>query len=350
MAPKTPRLTSRGFTVAEARSLTFEKVSLWAVMLVAGIAAVISFVALTYVGARMGLGFAAWLIPVAIDGFAIACSFGVIRSQGVGEGGRERLNEWVGLMLALALSVAGNVWHVLEARDPSIPAGLAAVFAAAIPVFLAYGIHIYGRSMQKGISAHVMADAPDELRLDVQSLAAAHETLAAHDAPTSTARRVTTRAPRLEPTRAPQPGTARATTPEPPRTSTGDARAPEQPARTVEGPERAPADASTARAVVEAARAQSGDDLVIDEVAYRARYEELYRAALAADPYTQPVSSRLYVEAGQTKRTDSAVRRWGTAMWAEHQKRMEREGLDFAVAPGDEEDQAAAEGRVPASV
>lgn len=168
MAPKPP--ATRGFTLAEKRSLQFERVSLYMVLLVAIIAAVISFRALTDTGMRMGLGWSAPLLPLAIDGFAIACSVGIVRSQGAGEPGRERVSEWMGLFIALGLSVAGNVQHALVSRSESVPVLLAGLFAASIPVIVAYGIHVYGRAMSRGISAHVLADDPDQLRFDVTHL------------------------------------------------------------------------------------------------------------------------------------------------------------------------------------
>ena len=166
--PKAPQ--SRGFTLAEKRSLQFERVSLYAVLLVAVIAAIISFQAQRWFGLGMGLAWAAPLVPIAIDGFAIACSVGIVRSQGAGERARDRLSEWLGLSIALALSIAVNVQHTLATRAEDAARALAALVAASIPIVLAYGIHVYGRAMSRGLSAHVMADDPDQLRFDVAHL------------------------------------------------------------------------------------------------------------------------------------------------------------------------------------
>ena len=162
--------TSRGFTLAEKRSMTFERVALYAVFFVAIVAAVISFVALQWLGAHLGLGWASVLVPLAIDGFAIACSVGIVRSQAAGEPTRERFSEWAGLFIALGLSVVGNVQHVLDTGSPAIPIWLKIAYASAIPIIVAYGIHVYGRAMSRGISAHVMADDPNLVRFDVQSV------------------------------------------------------------------------------------------------------------------------------------------------------------------------------------
>jgi len=122
------------------------------------IAAVISFVALTWFGHEMGMGAVAPLMPLAIDGFAVACSVGVVRSQSSGEPARKRISEWVGLFLALSLSIAGNVQHALVQGNPSAPRLMVIAYGAAIPIIVAYGIHVYGRAMANGISAHVLVD------------------------------------------------------------------------------------------------------------------------------------------------------------------------------------------------
>ena len=175
--------TDRGFTIAEARSLQFERVSLFMVLLVAVVAAVISFQALTWLGETMGLGWAAPLVPLAIDGFAVACSIGIIRSQASGHGTRDRVSEWLGLFIALGLSIAGNVTHALHTGSRELPVGLVSAFAAAVPIIVAYGIHVYGRAMARGISANVLAEDPGRIHFDLQHLG-------------DTTRATTTRTPR----------------------------------------------------------------------------------------------------------------------------------------------------------
>ena len=161
---------ARGFTVAEKRSILFERIALYAVFLVALITAVISFQALTWVGSEMGLGWAAPLVPLAIDGFAVACSVGIVRSQASGEKSRERLSEWIGLFLALTLSIAGNILHALNIGTGVIPERVTIAFAAAVPIVLAYCIHVYGRAMVRGISAHVLAEDPDRIHFGIPHL------------------------------------------------------------------------------------------------------------------------------------------------------------------------------------
>jgi fumarate reductase subunit D len=137
---------------------------------VAVIAAVISFQALRDAGLRMGLDWAAPLLPLAIDGFAVIASLGIIRSQGAGERFSARASEWLGLCFVLGLSVAGNVAHALDRMDPDFPRILAGLFGSAPPIIVAYGIHVYGRAMTSGVSRHVLVDDPDKIHFGLTHL------------------------------------------------------------------------------------------------------------------------------------------------------------------------------------
>lgn len=187
----------RGFTRAEKRSLKFETVALVVILLVAVIAAVISYVALVWIGHEIGLGNAAYLVPFAVDGFAIACSVGIIRSQAEGEKVQGRLSEWAGLTYALGMSLAGNVVHALNAKyGTPVPEWLVWAYAAAPPIIVAYGLHVYGRAQHKGISAHVLASDPDQIHFSLAHLGDdAAQPVARKTAPTT---RAATAQPRTE--------------------------------------------------------------------------------------------------------------------------------------------------------
>jgi hypothetical protein len=260
---------ARGFTLAEKRSLMFERVALWAVLLVAIIAGVISFQALTWLGTQMGLSWAAPLVPLAIDGFAIACSVGIVRSQATGEPERDRMPEWTGLFLALGLSIAGNVQHALVTKHVSVPAPLAIAFSAAVPVIVAYGIHVYGRAMARGISAHVLAGDTEHLHFDL-----------AHLGDTS-----------AQPARASQP----------------KARAPKQ------APARA-SDPAVARTKEVPAAAVARVAAVPDPLQAAAR--QLFEEAVKADPTTKPDAKAIHVAIGSEK-NPATTRRWIAQWWAE---------------------------------
>ena len=208
VAPKAP--AARGFTLAEQRSIAFEKLTLYLVLFVAVVAAVVSFVALAWVGQQFMDYRVAFLLPLAIDGFAIACSVGIVRSQASGERARQRASEWLGMFIALGLSVGGNVFHGLHTVTDAIPRELVIAYSAAVPIIVAYGIHVYGRAMSRGISAHVLADEPDKLHFDVVHLG--EETVAQKAAP---ARIAKTPAPARPATAAGAVAEARTTAPRP---------------------------------------------------------------------------------------------------------------------------------------
>jgi hypothetical protein len=164
------RAAARSFTVQEQRAFRLERWSLYVQLAVAVIAAVISFQALRDAGLRMGLDWAAPLLPLAIDGFAVIASLGIIRSQGAGERFGERASEWLGLCFVLGLSIAGNVAHALDRMDPDFPRILAGLFGSAPPIIVAYGIHVYGRAMTSGVSRHVLVDDPDKIHFGLTHL------------------------------------------------------------------------------------------------------------------------------------------------------------------------------------
>jgi len=261
---------ARGFTIAERRALTFERVSLYMVFLVALIAAALSFIALRAVGSDAGLGQASFLLPIAIDGFGIACSVGIVRSVASGEGIRDRLSEWVGLFVSLGLSVLGNVHHALKVGAIDLPDYVKIAYSAAIPIIVAYGIHVYGRAMAKGISAHVMADDPDRVHFDL-----AH--LGDHSAP---------------PARAPRP------TP----------RAQAQPAaRAVAAPAAAQPSAQPEQVAARITDAPSGL-----RAAARAHFEQCVRA----NPTTKPDAKAIHDAIGSDK-NPATTRRWVSEWWDE---------------------------------
>ena len=164
------RAAARSFTVQEQRAFRLERWSLYVQLAVAVIAAVISFQALRDAGLRMGLDWAAPLLPLAIDGFAVIASLGIIRSQGAGERFSARASEWLGLCFVLGLSIAGNVAHALDKMDPDFPRLLAGLFGSAPPIIVAYGIHVYGRAMTSGVSRHVLVDDPDKIHFGLTHL------------------------------------------------------------------------------------------------------------------------------------------------------------------------------------
>lgn len=268
MAPKAP--AARGFTVAEKRSLGVERRSFHLTWVVALLAAVMSFVALQWVALQMDM--ATWvapILPLTIDGLGIICSFGIIRSHGAGEPFRNRASEWLGLSISLALSMAGNASHALGVTPP----WLKVVYAVAVPGIVAYSIHVLGRYMESGVSAHVMADDPDKIAFGVAHLGDTHAQPArAKATPVARAPRATTTAQTA------RPGVA-------------------QPAQETT-PTRAPA-----------VRAVAGE---------KAEAKALFDEAVRANPSEKPDASAIHDAIGSTK-DRATTRRWIQGWWEEQQ-------------------------------
>ena len=300
VAPKAP--TARGFTLAERRSIAFEKLTLYLVLFVAIVAAVVSFVALTWVGQQFMQQQVAYLLPLAIDGFAIACSVGIVRSQASGEKAGERASEWLGMFIALGLSILGNVYHGLHTVTAAVPQFLVIAYSAAVPIIVAYGIHVYGRAMSRGISAHVLADDPDKLHFDVVHLG--EETMAQKAAPARIAKSAPRQvaaasAPRQQETARAAVAEARATTTAP----TAPSSAPRQDAPT--------APTQLGKSIKDA----------------KARYRQIVAAEVEAGRDVSAADVRRQVESeGFEVPTEGAGRKWVSQIVAE---------LDAIVPPTD---------------
>jgi len=169
--------TSRKKTRGDQRTLRIESSSLPLVVGVAVIAAIISFVALKWVGDYMGMVIdAPWgtrmsyapLLPIAIDGFGIICALGIVRSRSVGEPVAKRASEWAGLFISLGLSIAGNIVHTMHFVNGTVPPiWLIVAYSAAVPAIVAYGLHLLGRIAHDSLSSRIYVDDPDHVQLDV---------------------------------------------------------------------------------------------------------------------------------------------------------------------------------------
>ncbi len=318
MAPRLP--TPRGFTKAEARALSREKWTGKIVVAVALMAMAISFVALYYVGDKLGLpGWTPALLPLAVDGFAVACALGIARATDTREGLRGSWSEWVGMCGALGISVTGNVWHGLAVGDPTLPQGLVVAFAAVPPVITAWGVHVWSKQAMKGISAHVLVDAPDELQFGLAQLGE----------PTPAPK--ATRAPeprRASPTPAPAPATvaaaasprAQVSAPVPPpiqRAHEAHVRAQATAARAQQDDDARAQDVPAARiAETPASRkdARDAQPVVLPADNGKALIEAEVRASHAEDPNTKPDASALHKQFRLTC-NPATSRRWVQAEW-----------------------------------
>jgi len=99
-------------------------VTVAAVLLVAAVAAIVSYAHMREVATRAGEGWRALLLPLSVDGLVIAASMTLVtrRRAGVPGGGLA----WVALLGGVGASLAANV----AAADPSVTARLVAAWPA----------------------------------------------------------------------------------------------------------------------------------------------------------------------------------------------------------------------------
>ena len=99
-------------------------VTVGAVLLVATVAAVVSFEHMREVAARVGEGWRAWLLPLSVDGLVIAASMVLLTRRRAGlPGGRLA---WAALLGGVGASLAANI----AAAEPTVTARLVAAWPA----------------------------------------------------------------------------------------------------------------------------------------------------------------------------------------------------------------------------
>lgn len=220
---KAPRIRKKTF--GDQRLIRIEKTSLPLVVAVAFIAALISFVALKWVGEYMGFVVTingvevsyAPLLPLAIDGFGIICALGIVRHHGAPvdeltsnydkfKHSFRNASEWGGLAVSLVLSMAGNIVHTLNRVDGSVPPRwLIVAYSIAIPGIVAYSLHLLGRAAHDSILARINVDDPDHIQMDVEGAAVPAPRPAAPSTPRQTAPASTAQTAPSRPATAPRP-------------------------------------------------------------------------------------------------------------------------------------------------
>lgn len=98
------------------------RVTILAVVLVALVAAIGSYEHMRHLAASVGEGWRAWLVPISVDGLAVAASMTMLtrRRAGLPAGGLA----WSALLLALAASLAANV----ASAEPTLAGRLVAAW------------------------------------------------------------------------------------------------------------------------------------------------------------------------------------------------------------------------------
>jgi len=99
-------------------------VTVAAVLLVAAVAAVVSYAHMHEVAVRAGEGWRAWLLPLSVDGLVVAASMGLLTRRRAGRpGGRLA---WAALLGGVGASLAANI----AAAEPTVTARVVAAWPA----------------------------------------------------------------------------------------------------------------------------------------------------------------------------------------------------------------------------
>ena len=99
-------------------------VTVAAVLLVAAVAAVVSYAHMHEVAVRAGEGWRAWLLPLSVDGLVVAASMGLLTRRRAGlPGGRLA---WAALLGGVSASLAANI----AAAEPTVTARVVAAWPA----------------------------------------------------------------------------------------------------------------------------------------------------------------------------------------------------------------------------
>jgi Protein of unknown function (DUF2637) len=98
------------------------RVTTASVLAVAAVTAVASYEHMRALAALAGEGWRAWLLPISVDGLAVAASMTMLLRRRAGE--RAGVLSWVALLLGLGASLAANV----AAADPTVVGRLVAAW------------------------------------------------------------------------------------------------------------------------------------------------------------------------------------------------------------------------------
>jgi hypothetical protein len=129
--PAPPSIVPSSSVVEVQAGRWVRRVTTLAVVLVAAVAAVASYEHMRALAALAGEGWRSWLLPVSVDGLAVAASMTMLvrRRAGLPAGGLA----WVALLLGLGASLAANV----ASADPTVAGRLVAAWPP-MALLLAY--------------------------------------------------------------------------------------------------------------------------------------------------------------------------------------------------------------------
>jgi hypothetical protein len=125
--PASDAVVERATTTEQAASVVgvpvwVRRITTWAVLAVAAVAAVASYEHMRALASLAGEDWRAWLLPVSVDGLAVAASMTMLVRRRAGQ--PAGVLPWVALLLGLGASLAANV----AAAEPTVVGRLVAAW------------------------------------------------------------------------------------------------------------------------------------------------------------------------------------------------------------------------------
>jgi hypothetical protein len=122
------------------------RVTTVAVLSVAGVAAVASYEHMRALASVAGEGWRSWLLPISVDGLAVAASMTMLVRRRAGQ--RAGVLPWAALLLGLGASLAANV----AAAEPTVVGRLVAVWPP-VGLLLSYELLMQQHAGRSGVRA-----------------------------------------------------------------------------------------------------------------------------------------------------------------------------------------------------
>ena len=119
-------------------------ITTWAVLAVATVAAVASYEHMRALASVAGEGWRSWLLPISVDGLAVAASMTMLVRRRAGE--RAGVLPWVALLLGLGASLAANV----AAAEPTVVGRLVAAWPP-VALLLSYELLMQQHAGRLGV-------------------------------------------------------------------------------------------------------------------------------------------------------------------------------------------------------
>jgi hypothetical protein len=129
--------------------LAVRRITNVAVLAVAAVAAIASYEHMRALAELAGEGWRSWLLPVSVDGLAVAASMTMLVRRRAGA--RAGVLPWVALLLGLSASLAANV----AAADPTVVGRLVAAWPP-VGLLLSYELLLQQHGTRGGPGVHTV--------------------------------------------------------------------------------------------------------------------------------------------------------------------------------------------------